>query len=122
EGPHDEDAAVAALLLATLSPHGPPSPQPLAGVRREELEARFGFAFGDVTASDRAPAARVERVVEGGPAAKAGLVAGELVDRADDTPITSAADLERVLARLKPGEGVRLSTRGPGGLYSSRTT
>jgi putative serine protease PepD len=55
------------------------------------------------------------KVVAGGPAAKAGIHAGELVTAVDGTATPDPASLADVLAGLRPGQAVRVSVVRPGG-------
>jgi putative serine protease PepD len=55
------------------------------------------------------------KVVAGGPAAKAGIHAGELVTAVDGTATPDPASLADVLAGLHPGQAVRVSVVRPGG-------
>jgi putative serine protease PepD len=57
----------------------------------------------------------VARVQPGGPAAKAGIRAGELVTAVDGTATPDPATLADVLAGLRPGQLVRVSVVAPGG-------
>jgi serine protease Do len=58
--------------------------------------------------------ALVADVVPDGPAARAGLQSGDLVERVDGHPVTSAADLTRQVAFAHAGETLRLDVkRGP---------
>lgn len=61
-----------------------------------------------VEGTDRAPTggAVVEEVQTDGPAARAGLAPGDVIERVDDQPIASMADLQRTLRPLAPGTGV----------------
>ncbi len=59
--------------------------------------------------------ALVYSVVPGGPAAKAGLRAGDIITAIDGQAITSAADLATALADLKPGQTVSVSITHPDG-------
>jgi putative serine protease PepD len=57
----------------------------------------------------------ITRVQPGGPAAKAGLRAGELVTTVDGTATPDPATLADVLAGLRPGQTVRVEVARPGG-------
>ncbi|MGO8824505.1 MAG: S1C family serine protease [Acidimicrobiales bacterium] len=48
-------------------------------------------------------------VVSGSPAAKAGLVQGDVIVDIDGTPITSAEDLQKVIQDSKPGQSVSIT-------------
>ena len=49
------------------------------------------------------------------PAARAGLEAGDIITRIDDTAIKQGGDLRRVLRERRPGDNVRLTIVRPGG-------
>jgi putative serine protease PepD len=57
----------------------------------------------------------VAKVQPGGPAARAGIRAGELVTAIDGTATPDPATLADVLAGLRPGQVVRVSLAAPGG-------
>jgi putative serine protease PepD len=57
----------------------------------------------------------VTSVQSGGPAAKAGIRAGELVTKVDDTATPDPATLADVLAGLRPGQTVKVTVARPGG-------
>ncbi len=67
--------------------------------------------------------AQVAVVESGTPAASAGLSAGDVITNADGTKITSATDLQAVLAKHKPGDKVSLTWRqgGQNGQTVSKT-
>jgi serine protease Do len=50
----------------------------------------------------------VGSVSSGSPAAKAGIVAGDVITAVNGTPTTTSNDLGAVLAGLKPGETVKV--------------
>jgi putative serine protease PepD len=57
----------------------------------------------------------VSKVEPGGPAAKAGIRAGELVTTVDHTATPNPATLADVLAGLRPGQTVTVTVARPGG-------
>ena len=48
-------------------------------------------------------------VVSGSPAAKAGLVQGDVIVNIDGTAINSAEDLQKVIQKSKPGQAVTIT-------------
>jgi putative serine protease PepD len=75
-----------------------------------------------VTIADSAsrPGALVVTVQPGGPAAKAGIVAGDSIVKIDGTEISDATDLATALAEHRPGDKITISITGPDG--NTRTT
>jgi serine protease Do len=76
---------------------------------------RLGLAFQQVTAPlakalgfDRPRGALVGEVEPGGPADKAGIRAGDLIVRVDQTDIAHAEELPRLVARNAPGSRVKV--------------
>jgi serine protease Do len=65
----------------------------------EEWAAQQGWPAG----------AYVAQVLSGGPADKAGIKAGDVVTKVNDTTIKNALDLTRTLIKLKPGDGVKIT-------------
>ena len=57
----------------------------------------------------------VARVQPGGPAARAGIKAGELVTAVDGSATPDPATLADVLAGLRPGQVARVAVVSPGG-------
>jgi serine protease Do len=53
----------------------------------------------------------VDRLEQGGPAAKSGLQRGDVLVRVGDTPVGSTLDLERALLDRSPGDKVMLAVR-----------
>ncbi|OBK53206.1 S1C family serine protease [Mycobacterium sp. 1081908.1] len=58
--------------------------------------------------------ARVERVVGSGPAAAAGISAGDVITGVDNTPITGATSMTDVLVPHHPGDTITLHWRAKG--------
>lgn len=62
-------------------------------------------------------------VLQGSPAAQAGLRRGDIITRIDDTPINGEGDLRRFLRETSPGTSVTVSgmrTSGNGGSFTTR--
>jgi putative serine protease PepD len=66
------------------------------------------------------PGALVVALQEGGPAANAGLVVGDLIEKLDGTQIADASALATALAHHRPGDKIAISVVEPGG--TARTT
>jgi putative serine protease PepD len=74
--------------------------------------AYLGVSTGDTAGT---AGAAVGEVVQGGPAASAGLRAGDVVTAVDGTPIDGSADLVAAIAAKKPGDRITLTVaRGSG--------
>ena len=58
--------------------------------------------------------AQILNVVQGGPAARAGVLEGDVVTRVDDRPIASADELTVAIREHRPGETVTLGVVGGG--------
>ncbi|HTU02524.1 MAG TPA: DegQ family serine endoprotease [Candidatus Sulfotelmatobacter sp.] len=97
------------------TPGAPPTPA--------EPAQRYGFSVQDLTPELRtqlnlAPGATgvvVAGVEEDSPAARAGVRAGDLITQANREPIASAADVTRVLTRLRSGGNLLLLVQRNGG-------
>ncbi|MGE0029480.1 MAG: S1C family serine protease [Thermoleophilia bacterium] len=77
---------------------------------------KVAHAYLGVSTGDTATAgAAVGDVVQGGPAASAGLKAGDIVTAVDGKPIEGSADLVAAIAAKNPGDSITLTvTRGSG--------
>jgi serine protease Do len=60
--------------------------------------------------------ALVAEVTEGGPGQSAGLQSGDLILKVDGHPITSASDLTRQIAKVRPGDHIHLKVRHDGSI------
>ncbi len=63
----------------------------------------------------------VGSVVPGGPAAAAGITAGEAITALNNTPVRSTGDLSQVLAGLNPGQAIPVTVTDPHGTPSTVT-
>lgn len=63
----------------------------------------------------------VSGVVSGGPAARVGVVAGDVITSLDGRTIDAPATLSAVMARLRPGDQVQIGWRGADGTSRSET-
>ena len=71
--------------------------------------------LGVKLATAPATSAAVASVQPGGPAARAGIVAGDLITSIDGQPITVPVDVAAVLATLAPGSTVTVVITRPDG-------
>jgi len=80
-----------------------------------------GRAALDISAADATDAfgnpvgVIVTAVAPGGGAAKAGIVAGDVITSIAGQPVTSLADLQNILAGLAPGSAVKVAVLGQNG-------
>jgi S1-C subfamily serine protease len=88
----------------------------VAGATRATPTAFLGVQLSDTGGTG----ALVGAVEPGSPAASARLQAGDVITSADGTTVNSAADLQAVIAKHKPGDRISLSWR-PGGQGQAKT-
>jgi S1-C subfamily serine protease len=69
-----------------------------------------------------AEGAMVTSVIEDGPAAKAGILAGDVVVKIDNRPVSSKAFYEEYLAYYRPGSKVRFTFRRKGEEMNAEVT
>jgi serine protease Do len=74
------------------------------GALVQPVDATMAKALG----LDKARGALIADVEAGGPAARAGLKAGDIIIRVDDTEVAHSSDLPRIVARHAPGTHVKL--------------
>jgi membrane-associated protease RseP (regulator of RpoE activity) len=101
KGPAPPDLAAIASIMKVLSFFIGKAPLP-------EVTPR-GFLGMALTEADGA--VTVESVLAGGPAAQAGLRAGDRIDQVQGKTVQSVADVQRRTARVTVGQAVRLSVR-----------
>lgn len=100
-------------------PAAPPRPAievaPIEPVRPGKAAGKPYLGLS-VRAEERAVV--IERTVEGGPARKSGIEAGDRITKIDDTPVASLADIDRALAGKAPGQKIVLEVRNESGVRS----
>ncbi len=74
------------------------------GVTVQEVNQALAESFG----MDKPAGALVGSVQKGGPAAKAGIEAGDVIVRFDGKPIARSGDLPPLVTAVKPGSSVKL--------------
>lgn len=84
--------------------------------------AVLGVSVADVTAADGSGQALLRAVSAGGPAAKAGLAASDIVTAVGATPITTTESLIATVRTHQPGEKVQLSYRRGGAVHTVTVT
>ncbi len=77
------------------------------GVQIQDLNPELAEAFG--LSRKHEGGAVIVQVFEGSPAAEAGLQAGDIVQRLNNAPVTSTADLRNRIGLLRAGETVSLT-------------
>jgi S1-C subfamily serine protease len=81
-----------------------------------------GSGFGNGTAPSSGSGVPIAGVVSGGPAAKAGLAAGDVITSVDGHPVTSQSSLRQVMINdLAPGQSVTVSYTAASGKHDSVT-
>ena len=78
----------------------------------------YGF---DERQNDQASGVTVSGVLDGGPAAKAGLATGDLITRIGSHRLSSAAEVSSVLAKYGVGQKVKITWTGADGDSHTRT-
>ncbi|MFF7964093.1 S1C family serine protease [Streptomyces sp. NPDC007903] len=85
--------------------------------------AALGVSVRTVVDDGYQPAgAAVVTVKQGGPAAKAGLKAGDVITRLGDSPVGTTTELAEVLAEKKPGEKVTVTYQRSGARHTAEVT
>jgi S1-C subfamily serine protease len=77
--------------------------------------------FLGVSVADAPNGAGVERVVPGGPAAQAGISAGDVITSVNGTAVSSSAGLKSALSKTAPGDRVRVTWVDQSGASHSAT-
>jgi S1-C subfamily serine protease len=81
-----------------------------------------GSGFGNGTAPASGSGVPIAGVVSGGPAAKAGLAAGDVITSVNGHPVTSQSSLRQVMVNdLAPGQSVTVSYTAASGKHDSVT-
>jgi S1-C subfamily serine protease len=85
----------------------------------------FGYGYGQVPPMMRGFAARglggayVASVTANSPAAKAGIVVGDIIEAVDGTGVDASHDLASLIAAKKPGDQVSLIVRSPADRFAT---
>jgi S1-C subfamily serine protease len=87
-----------------------------------QSQAPAGSAYLGVEVQNGPTGAEVAGVVDGSPAARAGLTAGDTLTSVAGRPVGSVADLASVMAQLAPGQVVDVTFAGPDGSPQSSST
>ena len=74
-----------------------------------------------VASSSSQPGALIVAVQPGGPASRAGITAGDLIEKIDGTPVADLSGLGEALAAHGPGDKVTLTVLRPDGTSTSTT-
>ena len=88
--------------------------------RSQDIAGAVALKYLGYDVTLRAIGALISEVVEGSPAAKAGLQPTDVIVGVDGTTVRTTADLRRLISRHKPGERVRLTVRSGSGLRQVR--
>ena len=84
--------------------------------------AELGVSVATVVDQSGQPAGvGVANVVSGGPAAAAGITAGQVITAVNNAPVRSTADLSQVLAGLNPGQAIPITVTNLQGTSSTVT-
>src|SRR5262249_15827504 len=100
----DIPANTAKMVVAQLKDHG--------SVERGWLGVRIQPVTADIADSmgiKKAEGALVDEPQAAGPAAKAGIVAGDVITAINDVPVKDARDLARRIGMTAPGTSVKLT-------------
>jgi serine protease Do len=74
------------------------------GVQIQEVNAQFADAFG----LDRPRGALVGQVIDGGPAARAGIKTGDVILSVDGNTVERSTQLPAVISAIKPGTDAKI--------------
>jgi S1-C subfamily serine protease len=111
-GTRPETAVVAPVAPGAPAKGGVPSAPVHEHAPAREV-AYLGVALVDSDAG-----VRIERVVPGTPAASAGVAAGEILQTFDGQPVAKEADVQRAIAKCKPGSKVEVGLKSQEGARS----
>lgn len=102
-------SATAQTVITALKEHGRVE-RGWLGVEIQSVTDEIAAALGR---QDR-QGALVARTMEGSPAAKAGIRAGDLILSLDDEPVEEVKDLSRAVAEIRPGTRMSLTVQRQG--------
>lgn len=90
-----------------------------SGVQTSTIHIGYPAFLGVSLTANPARGALVTGVLQQGPAAAAGIAAGDTITAVDAHPVSSADTLRSVLAGYQPGQSVKVSWTGPDGTSHS---
>jgi putative serine protease PepD len=108
--PSDEDQRVANEIIAGQT------------VQHSYLGVATPPAQEQALSTQAAKGVSVSSVTTGGPAEKAGIKVGDVIEKIDSTPVTSYDQLVSVLARYTPGQSVTLTISRNGQIKQIKVT
>jgi putative serine protease PepD len=85
------------------------------------VNSRRAAIGASIASSSTQPGALIVAVQPGGPASKAGITAGDLVEKLDGSPTADASALGEALAAHRPGEKITLTILRPDGTITSKS-
>jgi predicted metalloprotease with PDZ domain len=96
-------------------PAKPEKPAPAGELRARDVPAETGRGFLGLSVRDGDGGVVIDRVLDDGPAAGAGLAAGDVIRSIGDHRIGTLTDLDRALSTMPPGRRVAIGvTNGEG--------
>jgi serine protease Do len=100
----DIPAATAKNVIAQLKEHGKVV-RAYMGVTVQPVSPGIAESLG----LKQAQGAIVDNTQDGSPAAKAGIVAGDVITKVNDDPVKDSRDLARTIGNMKPGSSVKVT-------------
>ncbi len=96
-------SAIAKNVVAELKENGSVK-RGLLGVNIQDIDENTAKALG----LDESQGALVAQLTDGGPAEKAGIEVGDVINEVNGAPVKDARDLTRTIGAMRPGEKVEI--------------